>query len=145
MNDIQKNRMKQIRRESREDYLEAMLLLQEQMEEIRSSDLAAYMGFSRASVSQAVLSLEKEGFLVMDEKYCLHLTEEGSVMAKDTYRKHTYFEKNLLLADIDPLTADREARRLGHAISLKSFEKIAASGMQKEEALYRDEKTDSKA
>ncbi len=77
MNDIQKNRMKQIRRESREDYLEALLLLQEQMEEIRSSDLAAYMGFSRASVSQAVLSLEKEGFLVMDEKYCLHLTEEA--------------------------------------------------------------------
>ncbi|MCD8151362.1 MAG: metal-dependent transcriptional regulator [Clostridiales bacterium] len=142
MNDIQKNRMKQICRESREDYLEAMLLLREQMEEIRSSDLAAYMGFSRASVSQAVLSLEKEGFLVMDEKYCLHLTEKGLLTAERIHRKHIFFEKNLVLAGVDPVLADREGSRMGHALSNESFERIAADGMRKEEELNSYESSD---
>ncbi|MCC8046077.1 MAG: metal-dependent transcriptional regulator, partial [Clostridiales bacterium] len=45
--------MNQIRQESREDYLEALFLLLKDQNEIRSSDLASFMGFSRASVSQA--------------------------------------------------------------------------------------------
>ncbi|MCD8053407.1 MAG: metal-dependent transcriptional regulator [Lachnospiraceae bacterium] len=142
MNDTQKNRMNQIRQESREDYLEALFLLLKDQNEVRSSDLASFMGFSRASVSQAVLSLERDGFLLMDEKYCLHLTEQGSLTAEKTHRKHIFFEKNLVLAGVDSVLADREGRRMGHSLSNESFERIAAEGMRKEEELNSYESSD---
>ncbi|MCD8110358.1 MAG: metal-dependent transcriptional regulator [Clostridiales bacterium] len=135
MNDIQKNRMKQIRRESRENYLEALLMLQRKRDEVRSSDLASFMGFSRASVSQAILAMERDGFVSVDEKYCLHMTDAGRNIAEKTQRKHSFFEKNLLRAGVDPVTAQEEGSRLGHAISDDSFEKIAGSGMCKEEEI----------
>ncbi|MCD7715517.1 MAG: metal-dependent transcriptional regulator [Lachnospiraceae bacterium] len=134
--------MKQIRQESREDYLEALFLLLEEQNEIRSSDLASFMGFSRASVSQAVLSLERDGFLLMDEKYYLHLTEKGSLVAERTHRKHIFFKKNLVLAGVDPVLADREGSRMGHSLSDESFERIAAGGMRKEEELNSYESSD---
>ncbi|MCD7744906.1 MAG: metal-dependent transcriptional regulator [Lachnospiraceae bacterium] len=142
MNDTQKNRMNQIRQESREDYLEALFLLLKDHNEIRSSDLASFMGFSRASISQAVLSLERDGLLFMDEKYCLHLTEQGSLIAERTHRKHIFFEKNLVFAGIDPVLADREGSRMGHSLSYESFERIAACGMRKEEELNSYESSD---
>ncbi len=135
MNDIQKNRMKQISMESREDYLEALFQLREKQNDIRSSDLALFMGFSRASVSQAVLAMEKDGLIFTDGKYCLHMTDEGRAIAENTRRKHLFFEKNLLLAGIDPVTAQTEGRRLGHALSDVSFEKVAVYGMHREEEI----------
>ncbi|MCD8020905.1 MAG: metal-dependent transcriptional regulator [Clostridiales bacterium] len=130
----QRNRMKQIQKNSREDYLEALLLLQSQQSSVHSSELASFMDFSRASVSQAVLSMEKDGFLSMDDKYSLHLTEKGRKIAEQVHRKHEYFEKKLLIAGVDPATADKEGGSLGHAISDDSFEKIAEHGMKNEHA-----------
>ena len=45
---------------SGEDYLEAVLILQEQKGTVRSIDLAQYMDHSKASVSRAVKCLRKE-------------------------------------------------------------------------------------
>ncbi len=132
---FKKNRMKQISIESREDYLEALFQLREKQNDIRSSDLALFMGFSRASVSQAVLAMEKDGLIFTDGKYCLHMTDTGRAIAENTRRKHLFFEKNLLLAGIDPVTAQTEGRRLGHALSDVSFEKVAVYGMHREEEI----------
>lgn len=54
---------------SGEDYLEAMLILQRQMEEsaVRSIDLARHMEFSKPSISHAVGFLRGGSFLVMDK------------------------------------------------------------------------------
>lgn len=82
--------MKQISMESREDYLEALFQLREKQNDIRSSDLALFMGFSRASVSQAVLAMEKDGLIFADGKYCLHMTDAGRAIAENTRRKHLF-------------------------------------------------------
>lgn len=41
-----------------EDYLEAILILKNRLSVVRSVDVADYMGFSKASVSYAVLCKE---------------------------------------------------------------------------------------
>ena len=40
--------------ESMEDYLEAIYVLSQQLESVRSVDVASYLGFSKPSVSHAV-------------------------------------------------------------------------------------------
>ena len=71
---------------SGEDYLEAMLILQRQMEEsaVRSIDLARHMEFSKSSISHAVGFLRGGSFLVMDKDGSLHLTYKGREVAENT-------------------------------------------------------------
>lgn len=46
--------------ESMEDYLEAILVLEDQIENVRSVDVASYLGFSKPSVSHAVKLMEQK-------------------------------------------------------------------------------------
>ena len=52
--------------ESAEDYLEKILMLQEQKGSVRSIDIAVAMGFSKPSVSVALIFLSDYGFIWLD-------------------------------------------------------------------------------
>lgn len=52
--------------ESAEDYLEKILMLQEQKGSVRSIDIAVAMGFSKPSVSVAMKNLRENGYISMD-------------------------------------------------------------------------------
>ena len=60
---------------SGEDYLEAVLTLQQEKGMVRSIDLARHMGYAKPSISHAVKILQEGGFLFMDENAYLHLTD----------------------------------------------------------------------
>ena len=107
---------------SGEDYLEAVLVLQKEKGMVRSVDVARHMEVSKPSVCHAVTTLKKGGFLTMDEDFSLHLTDIGREVAEQTYEKHSFFTRQLVAAGVDPQTAEREACRMEHTISQKSFE-----------------------
>ena len=107
---------------SGEDYLEAVLVLQEQKGMVRSIDLARHLEVSKPSVCHAVTTLKNGGFLTMDENFLLHLTDIGLEVAKQTYEKHCFFTRQLIAAGVDPQTAEREACQMEHTISQQSFE-----------------------
>lgn len=50
-------------RESAENYLEAILILSRRLGQVRSVDVAAYLGFSKPSVSVAMKHLREDGYL----------------------------------------------------------------------------------
>lgn len=62
---------------SGEDYLKTILMLQKKNGMVRSIDLARHMVDSNPSVSHAVKTLREGRFLMMDQDYCLHLTDIG--------------------------------------------------------------------
>ena len=95
---------------SGEDYLEAVLVLQKEKGMVRSVDVARHMEVSKPSV------------LTMDEDFSLHLTDIGREVAEQTYEKHCFFTRQLVAAGVDPQTAEREACRMEHTISQRSFE-----------------------
>ena len=97
---------------SGEDYLEAVLMLQQRHGMVRSVDLARHMGYSKPSISHAVGVLRGGGFLTVDQDGFLHLTDVG----------HEFFTQWLIGAGIDPETAEQDACRMEHGISQKSFE-----------------------
>ena len=109
---------------SGEDYLEAVLMIQNEKGMVRSVDLARHMGYSKPSISHAVGVLRNGGFLMMDKDGFLHLTDVGQEVAEKIYERHQFFTQWLLDAGIDPETAEQDACRMEHTISQKSFEQI---------------------
>ena len=107
---------------SGEDYLEAVLLLQQRHGMVRSVDLARHMGYSKPSISHAVGVLRGGGFLTVDQDGFLHLTDVGHEVAEKIYERHQFFTQWLIGAGIDPETAEQDACRMEHGISQKSFE-----------------------
>ena len=119
-----KDRGKQSLYASGEDYLEAILVLQKQKGMVRSVDVARHMEVSKPSVCHAVATLREGGFLTMDSDYFLHLTDVGREVAEQIYEKHRFFTDRLIEAGVDLETAERDACRMEHVISQKSFEHL---------------------
>lgn len=115
---------------SGEDYLEAVLVLQQEKGIVRSVDLARHMGFSKPSISHAVGVLRDGGFLTMDKDGFLHLTDIGREVAEKIYERHLFFTQQLIAAGVDRETAEQDACRIEHAISETSFEKLKEQAKQ---------------
>lgn len=111
--------------ESRENYLEAILVLSKQGQ-VRSIDVANYLEFSKPSVSVAVANLKAALLLTVDENGHLHLTESGRALAEQVYERHTLLTECLVRLGVDPRIAAEDACRVEHVISQESFEQIKA-------------------
>ena len=109
---------------SGEDYLEAVLILQKKMGEVRSVDVARYVGVSKPSVCHAVNVLCDGGFLTKDDKHFIYLTEEGRKVAEKIYERHKFFKEQLISAGVSPNIAETEACRIEHCVSDESFLKL---------------------
>ena len=71
-----------------EDYLETILILYEELKDVRVTDIAESLKVAKASVAQAIQSLKKNG-LVTQEKYGLvELTQKGRSMAEKVRYRH---------------------------------------------------------
>lgn len=106
---------------SGEDYLETILVLQKKLGMVRSVDVARHMEVSKPSVCHAVATLRDGGFLTMDSDYFLHLTDVGRAVAEKIYERHCFFTEQLIVAGVDPETAEADACRIEHIISDESF------------------------
>ena len=111
---------------ARDDYLKAVLVLQEKYGTVHSVDVARYLGVSKPSVSRAVSSLSKRGFLYMSKDFTLHFTEKGRNLAEKIFERHRFFTAQLTAIGVDQATAEEDACRLEHAISDTSFQKLKA-------------------
>ena len=112
---------------SMEDYLEAVLMIQQRHGYVRCVDVAGQLGVSKPSVSRAVRELSKSGHLVKNAGGTLSLTEIGLQLAEQIYEKHRFFTERLIAAGVDPKIAEQAACNIEHAISKTSFEKLKKS------------------
>ncbi len=108
--------------ESREDYLEAILVLSQRLPMVRSIDVANYMDFSKPSVSVAVSNLKNALLLTVTPDGGLHLTDAGRALAEQIYERHRLLTEWLVRLGVDEETAAADACRIEHVISQSSFE-----------------------
>ena len=111
-------------KESGEMYLETIYILYKAKSSVRSIDVAGYMNFSRASVSRGMSLLKKQNFILMDKDGYITLTEKGIKAAEKIYESHTVISKMLKHLGVDEETATKDACRIEHVISDKTFEAI---------------------
>ena len=110
--------------ESAEDYLESILILKKQLGNVRSIDIVNYFDYSKPSISVAMKNLRMNGYVTVDSKGYIELTEKGIEIADKMYERHTLLTKWLTALGVDEKTAVEDACRIEHVISEESFEAI---------------------
>lgn len=111
-------------RESAENYLETILVLQQRKGSVRSIDIAAELEFSKPSVSVAMKNLREKGCITVDGDGIISLTQEGKAIAERVYERHILFTRWLISLGVDPEVAAEDACRIEHVISEESFRAI---------------------
>ncbi|MGI6238106.1 MAG: metal-dependent transcriptional regulator [Christensenellales bacterium] len=111
-------------RKSSEDYLEAMLVMRERHGYIRSIDIAAELGVSKPSVSNAVKRLRENGYVVMGKDGLITLTLTGAEIAARIYERHKLLTEYLIRLGVDAAIARADACRIEHDISDETFDAI---------------------
>jgi Mn-dependent DtxR family transcriptional regulator len=110
--------------ESSEDYLEAILMLREQLGKVRSIDIVYKLGYSKPSISIAMKKLREKGLVNMDADGYITLTDEGLKIARHTYTRHkvlTSFFENI---GVNTRTAEDDACKIEHDISEETFKRL---------------------
>lgn len=110
--------------ESAENYLEAILMLQNEKGFVRSIDVARHLEFSKPSVSRAMTLLKNNGFITMDHDGQLHLTDSGREVAERIYERHCLLSEWLTSLGVEPEIAASDACKIEHDISDVTFQKL---------------------
>ena len=110
--------------ESAEDYLEAILMLQEEKGYVRSVDIAARLDVTKPSVSFAMKRLRENGYILMDQENLITLTESGEASAQRVYGRHKVLSSFLEQLGVSPQTAREDACKIEHDISEETFDII---------------------
>jgi len=110
--------------ESGENYLEAIFMLSKTQGHVRSIDVVNHLGFSKPTISVAVHTLERNGFLEITHEGYLVLTESGLDIAKRIYERHQVLSRMLIDLGVPEEIALEDACKLEHDLTDISFEKI---------------------
>lgn len=112
-------------KESAENYLETILLLQRENGSVRAIDVARALGYSKPSVSRAMGILKEEGMLETEETGSLVLTKEGLKKAKALLERHETITRFLMMtADVEQEIAEQDACKMEHFLNEKTFKGI---------------------
>lgn len=111
---------------SLEDYLEAILFLEEKNRVARVKDIADYLSVQMPSVTGALKTLRTKGLVEYERNSFINLSKEGLRIARTIRKKHDIlkdFLRSVLL--LDESTADREACKIEHAIDQSTSLRIS--------------------
>lgn len=112
------------KKESREDYLEAILVLENKQDFVRAIDIASELGFSKPSVSIAMKKLKEEELIIVKDDGSISLTEKGKEIAKKTLEKHEFLTNFFIELGIEPDMAEDEACQIEHLLNDLTFDKL---------------------
>ncbi len=110
--------------ESGEMYLETVYILTQKSDSVRSIDICEYMGYSKPSVSRAIGLLKNGGYITVNGKGYITLTEEGEAVALKMFERHTMLTNFLVNLGVDEKIASEDACKIEHHISEESFNAI---------------------
>jgi DtxR family Mn-dependent transcriptional regulator len=101
---------------SLEDYIEAIYHIVEEKLVARSKDIAARLGVSRASVTEALRALAKKELINYAPYEAITMTEEGEKIAKDVIYRHETLKRFFIeVLSIDAKIAEEAACKIEHA------------------------------
>ena len=117
--------------ESEENYLEAILMLSEELPVVRSVDIANHLAFKKSSVSIAMKNLREKKYITMTDAGYIYLTEAGKAIAENVYERHKVLTFCLEKLGVDPDIAEQDACKVEHVISQETFDAIKKYMVQK--------------
>ena len=115
---------------SSQDYLESMLMMQQEHGYIRSIDIADKLGVTKPSVTYATKRLRENGYIEMDRDGLITLTDRGMAIAAKMLDRHHTLTKFLIALGVDEKTAEEDACKIEHDISDETFAAICAHAVR---------------
>lgn len=109
--------------QSKEDYLEAILLLSEELDDVHQIEVARKMGVSQPAVQKALKILKNAGYAETDGLH-IYLTEVGKEYAATVYHRHCTIRAFLQLLGVNAEDADADACLMEHIVSSATFAAI---------------------
>lgn len=110
--------------ESAEMYFESIMVINDRQGYCRSIDIAKELGFSKPTVSEAVKKMKANGYIEIDEKGYITLTEKAQTIAETIYERHKILTQIFINIGVDPKVAEEDACRCEHYLSPETFEAI---------------------
>ncbi|MBR3772267.1 MAG: metal-dependent transcriptional regulator [Clostridium sp.] len=111
--------------ESRENYLETILMLSKKNASVRSIDIARELNFSKPSVSRAMGLLRESGHIEVDHNGRIVLTELGLEKASSILERHQTLTRFLMEnTGVSKEIAEKDACKMEHIISEEVFQGI---------------------
>lgn len=108
-------------KESAENYLEQILIINNKKGYCRSIDICNEMGFSKPSVSVYMKNLREDGYISVDDSGNITLTEKGKDIADRIYDRHNVIAGFLMQLGTSEETAYKDSCKIEHDISEESF------------------------
>lgn len=108
--------------ESKENYLETILMLSKTRPVVRSVDIAEEMQFKKSSVSVAMKHLRETDMITVTKEGYIYLTEQGKAIAEMIYERHEFLTDWLIRLGVDKDIASEDACKMEHCMSQESFE-----------------------
>lgn len=109
-----------------EDYLKSIYQLAEESQPVIAARIAAETGVTPSTMFATLRRLANEGYVTINRRKEIHLTEAGRTVAERIVRRHFLTERFLTdLLKLDWVKAHQEAHRLEHAISQEVEERLA--------------------
>ena len=118
--------------ESAEDYLEAILILQERQGTVRSIDVVHQLELTKPSVSVAMKRFRENGYIEVDPDGFITLLPPGEEIAQRIYNRHKLLTKFLVALGVSAEIAAADACKMEHDLSDETFEKIKAHAQKHE-------------
>ena len=110
---------------SSEDYLEAILLLSDEVEFVHRIDIARKLGVSQPAVQKAIKLLIEGGYITTDGMH-IYLTQAGKEYASSVYDRHCVIRTFLMLHGVNRSDADSDACEMEHVVSQATFDMMRA-------------------
>ncbi len=108
-----------------EDYLEAIVILDEERKVVRVKDIAKKLGVKMPSVTSMLKGLGSRGLINYEKYEYVELTDKGADIGRKMRRKHRAiraFLTDILRVDFE--TADEEACQMEHALGSSTLESL---------------------
>ena len=112
--------------ESTENYMEAILILQQQNGEVRAVDIARYFGFSTPTISQYMKQYAQQGLVEVDGNGHITLTGEGRAIAEHTFERHRVITSLFMALGVPEEIAREDACKVEHDLSDVTFQCMKA-------------------
>jgi len=112
-------------REASENYLEAILKLEDEDHFVRSIDIASELAVSRPSVNKAMGVLKKAGMVEQQPYGRISLTPEGRQKASEVLYRHNTLKRFLTaVLGVDEMIADTDACKMEHVVSPQTMSRL---------------------
>lgn len=109
---------------SQEDFLEALLMLQEKGEPLTTTGVAKMLGVSKPAVHQMGHELIDRGLITRIDYGEMHLTAKGEGVAKKTLARHRLLKRFLLKLGVEGEIAEADCCEIEHALHDETIEAI---------------------